>query len=192
MKFRGVALISLPFVLYFSGASAGPFGYDFDTFTPSAYGCGGQRGTFYRCDNAPKPHPDMEYYIVQYAEGVGLCMIKGVSNNIRDTVYGDETRNKTDEIHNQLKIKYGSGKKLDFLRSGSIWDEPRDWMMGLTKEERAYAYLWDLPNPIDGVSEIGLMARAARSDQGYIAVEFHSANTDACDEAESNDAASSF
>ena len=43
-----------------------------------------------------------------------------------------------DKLHDQLAKKYGTGKKHDFLRSGS----PRDWMMGIRKRERTYAYSW--------------------------------------------------
>lgn len=139
-----------------------------------------------------KPHPDIETYVVQYSESVGLCMIKGISKDIRDSIYGDETKRKVDKIYTQLTPKYGAGESFDFLRPGSIWDESEDWMMGLLKDERTYAFLWTLQKPVDGVSEMILAAKATNRETGYFIVEFHNSNSDECDKAEASKAADSF
>jgi hypothetical protein len=179
--------------MFLSGtATAGPFGLDDETFQLDQFQCGDEVSGFYTCLSVPKPHPDIETYIVQFVDGVGLCMIKGISKNIPDSIYGDGTRRKVDEIYDQLSSKYGKGDKLDFLRPGSIWNEPEDWTMGLLKDERTYAALWDLPSPVDGVADIALAAKAVNREASYFIVEFHKDNTDECDIAQSTKAADSF
>ena len=173
-------------------AFCGPFGLDFKNFSLAESGCADQKGSFYTCKSVPKPHPDIELYVIQYVEGVGLCMIKGISRDISDSIYGDNIRRKTDEIYDQLTTKYGKGEKLDFLRPGSIWDEPEDWMMGIIKDERTYAVLWQLSSPVEEVSEIVLAAQATSRDSGYFIVEFYNSNSAQCDSVQSEKAAESF
>jgi hypothetical protein len=51
---------------------------------------------------------------------------------------------------------------MDFLRAGSIWKEPEDWMMGLLKDERTLVAVWEkaLPNRIhDVVLKAGALSR---------------------------------
>jgi hypothetical protein len=60
-----------------------------------------------------------------------------------------------------VKLYGQPSNSADFLRSGSIWREPEDWMMGLTKKERTLATWWvalsrngqnvSLPHQITGI-----------------------------------------
>ena len=60
---------------------------------------------------------------------------------IQTNVYGNGIRDKFNKLHDILTKKYGKGKNYDFLRSDSIWNRPKDWMMGLLKGERALAWV---------------------------------------------------
>ena len=73
----------------------------------------------------------------------GLLKI-GFIWSIKTNVYGDGIRQKFDELHDILTKKYGKGKKYDYLKHDSIWDEPKDWMMGLLKEERRLVWFSDI------------------------------------------------
>ncbi len=60
--------------------------------------------------------------------------------------------------------KYGKRTKYDYLRSGSIWDEPKDWMMSLRQEERTLALFWSIDNGsvlAEHVSGISLQAKGS-------------------------------
>ena len=70
----------------------------------------------------------------------GLLKIRFIWS-IQTNVYGDGIRQKFDELHDILIKKYGKGKKYDYLKHDSIWDEPKDWMMGLLKDERVLAWI---------------------------------------------------
>ena len=93
---------------------------------------------------------------------------------IETNVYGDSVQKKFNELHDILAKKYGKGEKLDYLKSDSIWNEPKDWMMGLLKEERVLVWIqrdfadsnkWNL-------NTIGLQAKALRRDQGGLMLQY--------------------
>ncbi|MEO3480666.1 hypothetical protein AAFO90_23795 [Phaeobacter sp. CAU 1743] len=194
MNFMKVSLLVATLgVLSSVRAVAGPFGVDStDGFDLDQYECSEIAKAFYSCENVPKPHPDFEQYIVQYHPEVGVCMIKGVGKDIQDNRYGGSTVSAVDEIYGQVSSKYGEVKKFDYLMTGSIWDEPEDWMMGLAKDERTYAYFGEITPVVDGISKYIVAGKASRSDVGYVIVEFHTPVTDDCDTKASDDAASSF
>lgn len=134
----------------------------------------------------------MEFYVIQYAEGVGICMVKGVSKDVQSSVFGESIRDKVDHIKAQIEVKYGSGEDVRYLKSGSIWSEPNDWMTGLLKDERVYGTEWNLGSPIDGIDSIWLNAVGSKLDAGYFIVEFIVPNDERCDEADINAGASVF
>lgn len=190
LKVSLTAALSLAFTT--SLAPAGPFGFELDSFNPESYDCAQIQGSFYRCANPPKKHPDIERYIVQFIPGIGACFIKGISVDISDSRYGYNTRSAIDGIYDQLKGKYGDAEKFDFLRSGSVWDEPEDWMMGLTEDERVYAYMWKLPSPIDGISSLGIFANGLGSDTAFWSVEFSTPKSATCDATDAKNEADAF
>ena len=181
-----------------SPALAGPFGFDTTSKQNPAdvYSyCEDDGSGFFNveCTNAPKPHPDMKFYLVSFVEGLGVCGIKGISNDISDSNTGYTTQGDTDAIANQIKIKYGSWtNKEDFLLSSSIWDESRDWMMSLIKKDRLYAYVWDLNRPVNGIGSISVGAKALHTDTGYVVAEFLTPDYEKCETAKQNSAADSF
>ncbi len=181
-------------ILFSSGAYAGPFGFDLEK-SPSEYSfCDAKDEFNYSCTTAPKTHPDMESYVIKYVEGVGVCLVRGIGNDISDNPAGTSTKSQSERLTGQLSQKYGKNTEiLDFLMDGSIWDESEDWMMGLMKNERYYFVSWDLKvAPVDGVSGVYLAAKALSQSTGYIVVEFLTPVSDECDKVIDNSAADAF
>ena len=90
----------------------------------------------------PKPHPSFAIYGVEISKNYGVIAIIASSKDITTSVYGEAIRNEFDKIKNQISISYGQSKDYDLVKTGSIWDEPKDWMMALLKEERALGAFW--------------------------------------------------
>ena len=171
---------------------AGPFGFEFGAGADALRGCSEGNGGMWNCPTAPDPHPEFEFYIVQYTNETGICFIKGVGNDIRDNRFGSSSKIRLDEIRDQISLKYGEATKTDFLVPGALWSEPDEWLMSLRQKERFFAYEWPLDTPIDGVTEVYASVSALNSSTGYVVVEFYSEKNDRCDEIISNDEGSSF
>lgn len=118
-------------------------------------------------------------------EGVGICFVKGIGKTIRNDSYGITTKGRVDTVAKQLKQKYGTETdKLDLLFPGSIWDDSDDWMMGVRRNERFYAYSWFSEKgfkPVSEVAEIALGARAISGHDGYVVLEFYFKRNPQCD-----------
>ena len=60
--------------------------------------------------------------------------------------YGNDHRRAFDDLTEKTVAKFGEPEnKYDFLQSGSIWNEPEDWLMSLRKKERHLTWTWELP-----------------------------------------------
>ena len=142
----------------------------------------GQRGVFSTA-HLPKSLPEFEEYTLVVSPKEGLCKVSAIGRNISTSVYGSEGKQVFDRIDEMVAEKYGRGKRFDFLRSGSIWNEPRDWMMGLLKKERVLVSFWD---PKEGsslpptISNIGLELIALSTEKAYVRLSFEFFNFDAC------------
>jgi len=138
----------------------------------------------YRLINAPKPHSAFEAYIIKVAPKGGLCWIKAVGKDMTTSSYGLELRNAFREMERKLATTYGKHKTMDFLMTGSIWNEQNEWMMGLIKKERILMAIWEstegssLPSDL---KQIGLIAKANAQDNGYVAIEYSFINIDSCE-----------
>ena len=186
-------------LLLTSAAMAGPFGFDLeDPRKPSeAYRfCENtEGGVNFACTTAPKPHPDMEGYVVRFVEGVGTCQIMGLSRDVYDGGSGIIFRHNVDNIANQLKHKYGQwGQKVDTLIENTIFDQPSEWMFSLTRGERAYSYIWfssDLSiehhNRINSIILTALPSfERSLTNMGKYGIVFNTSLEDICEEAMSD------
>ena len=182
--------------LLFAGAAiAGPFGFDLkSSVEPSrAYRlCSKGDGSWnYECITAPKPHPEMDFYLVRFVKDVGVCGVRGVSMDIPDDGSGSNLRGHADYIANQLKHKYGQwSDKVDWLDNDSVFDELPYWMFSLSRGERYYGYRWsstDLPiEHRSSIDEIVLWTVAENKSAGWFVVEFTTPLEDACEKAMSD------
>ena len=100
---------------------------------------------------------DIEYYILIISDNHGLCKIVASGNKIETSVYGYELKSKYTEFKDMLKNKYCPNyefEEYDFLQYGSIWDEPRDFMMSLYKKERVMSSFITSKSTTDNINGI--------------------------------------
>lgn len=141
-------------------------------------------------DTAPSPHDAFEAYTYTTTPGSGLCKMSAIGKTIKTSVYGNELRSEYASLKAALTEKYGKPTNdFDRLRQGSIWDEPRDWMMALFKKERTLSAFWDAEPDKKGASKITLpndlviiriFATAEGTESGYINVSYAFSNESAC------------
>lgn len=122
-------------------------------------------------------------YFVLISPKEGVCKIVANAPLITNDAYGVVIKNRFAELATALKEKYGKPtSEADYLRTGSIWNEARYWMMGLSKKERVLATYWvtpevTLPAPL---SAIGLTTSAESSSSGKLQLAYEFDNFKAC------------
>jgi hypothetical protein len=122
---------------------------------------------------APKPHPAFDEYDLIFSPKEGLLKVQAIGPTISVNSYGDEAKEAFHDIAAQLSARYGPPNIADFLQAGSIWNEPKDWMMGLLKNERILASTWEWANdPHDaaGTNGITLDFDALDSGRGWLSL----------------------
>jgi hypothetical protein len=133
----------------------------------------------------PSPNPEFESYHLIVSPTTGLCKIIGVGNTISSDAYGSTVQSHFQNISDALTAKYGTPtNEFDFLKSGSIWDSPREWMMSIRQNERTKASYWGgpeaksrLPSPL---SVIELSVSALDSSDGYLMLVYEFTTSDKC------------
>ena len=129
----------------------------------------------------PKTHPSFDQYFVRINEKVGLYYIKAIGKPISTSVYGSELLSEYQTVLAGVRKTYGVPKEYNFLKAGSIWSEPNDWMMGLLKKERVLMSVWSINNGLilpDNIKQIILVGVALKQDTGYIVLEYYFDNYD--------------
>ncbi|WP_147269712.1 hypothetical protein [Rhodanobacter denitrificans] len=139
----------------------------------------------YVSSKAPKGHVAFQNYAYTIGDQSGLCSVVGLGDEFDADAYGNAVRSNFSTIEGALTKKYGEPTSTDKdLATGSIWSEPKDWMMGLLKNERPYRVDWNSssahPLP-DHLALIRLNARATSSDKAALAILYRFDNADACD-----------
>lgn len=139
----------------------------------------------YVSSKAPKSHVAFQNYAYTIGDQAGLCSVVGLGDEFDADAYGNAVRSNFSAIEDALTKKYGEPTSTDKdLATGSIWSEPKYWMMGLLKNERSYRVDWksSAAHPLpDHLALIRLNARAASSDQAALAILYRFDNFDACD-----------
>lgn len=128
-------------------------------------------GHAYVIEDVPKPHSRFESYILFISPKTGLCKIVAIGKNVSTNGSGYALRTEYQSVRDAIINKYGQNKEYDFLSNGSIWNEPRDFMMALVKEDRYLLSTWlgeDGDLFYDNISAILLEARAQDSSTGYL------------------------
>ena len=130
----------------------------------------GQSHLFY-AQSAPRPHPRFKAYALRVLPQSGLCEIRAVGADVSTSSHGTQLRAAFADLRDTL------------LLTGSIWNDPEDWMMGLLKNERYLQAAWDsesnasLKNEIE---DIILGARARSRDTGYLMLQYKFTNHARC------------
>lgn len=136
----------------------------------------------YSASSVPNPHPDFTIYSFLATPSHGLCRIRAIGKAIETSAYGTELINEFNKLESVLNKKYGASMRLDLLNKGSIWNEPRDWMIGMLKKERTLASYWSeeqkaLP---DNIGAIKLDSVAISNSNGFIVLDYDFTNIKAC------------
>ncbi|MDR5865143.1 hypothetical protein QC758_19510 [Halomonas campisalis] len=123
--------------------AAGPFGLEQGMKKEEI---GGLEATenplMYRATEVPVPSQHFERYSVMVGEEAGLCAVRAVTGPIETNRYGHELKNYFENLKGALTDRYGEGVSYDFLMPGSIWDESRDFMMGMVRGDRKLTSFW--------------------------------------------------
>ena len=132
-----------------------PLEYEFCKKEPDLY-----REHGYRCSSAPRPHPDLEVYNLQFVEDVGLCLIGAYM--VTALPFGDIV----DKLKSQIAQKYGppTGKGSESFISNT-------------------KYSWLPTAGFNGLGEvIGITIRAASDESiGWIEVRVWLVPTHLCE-----------
>ncbi len=118
---------------------------------------------------APKPYAAFEAYSLVISPDKGVLKIVAVGKTIGTNGFGSELHDAFNEIRGAVTTTYGKPETYDYLKSGSIWGEPQEWMMGLLKKERTLVAYWTVkdtkPNHI---TYIALEAAALSTEAGWL------------------------
>jgi hypothetical protein len=137
----------------------------------------------WRTETPPKPHADFDGFILIVSPTRGLCKVAAIGRDIVTNRYGSALSSAFERIDSALTNKYGEGEKYDSLYPGSIWNEPRDWMMGLAKRERSLWRYWSktkggtLP---DSIEDMMLEAKATGTEKGYLVLSIEYTEYEEC------------
>jgi hypothetical protein len=128
----------------------------------------------YELTGVPRQNPRFESYIVRIGRGL-VAGVTALGKDIDTSVYGEAVRKEFNSFSDTLQRKYGSYKRYDFLKVGSIWDEPKDWTTALLKDERVLCAVWggDHGSVLgDRITGIALQARVSDDGMGYMTLEY--------------------
>lgn len=131
----------------------------------------------------PKKNTNFSSFGLIISPTVGLCQIRAIGNTSINNSYGIPIRDEFDSLNESLVSLYGKNKKIDRLYSGSIWERPQDWMMGLTLNERVLAAEWKVPSEEmqkSNLESIILQARGEGKSEGYLFLQYSFDNQKAC------------
>lgn len=137
----------------------------------------------YTTDSVPKKNSDFDSFGLVISPVVGLCQIRAISDETSTDSHGLTIKSKVENISASLTSIYGKGKVTDVLLPGSIWREPRDWMMGIYKEERYFGTEWKgtKEHPLkNDLQSIVIQARSSGSDSGRVYLQYNFKNIDEC------------
>lgn len=174
-------------------AADGPFGVtmgsDISTYSTCVKS---DKPTFYTCRSLPRRHPEFESYVIQAATNIGVCRVKGIGRTVSSNSFGSKLKSTAKELSEQIALTYGQPKFHDEVMTGSMWNEPEDWMMANVRGELVYGYWWEDSNMPNNVKSIFLSAEALNLQSGILIVEFSFENAEQCDMIVRKEEAESF
>ena len=120
-------------------------------------------------DTAPRPHPSFETYSLSISPSDGLLKVVAIGKDIQTNGYGIEIMAAFHQTAEALAATYGTPQTADWLKPGSIWDEQREWTMGLLKRERELFALWNKDTRFSGIV---LESVALSQEVGYLKLSY--------------------
>ena len=139
-------------------------------------------GYWYVTDKLPKGNSKLDNYSLLITPVSGLCRIVGRATSIKTNAFGDQLISKFEFFETALNKKYGVGEKFDYVKSGSIWNDEKYWMMGLYQKERSLTSVWstEKDNLPTHLNYILLDTHARTTDEGVVTLNYEFINTDKC------------
>lgn len=178
--FSILLLVCIPIIVF---SQSGPFGLSMGMTLEQIINKTGKNPELVNNDlyrvKPPKTHDMFESYIVQISPTFGVVWIKAIGKDIVTNGNGTQLKVAFNDLVSSIEKTYGKYDRVDYLSSGSIWDEPEDFMIGLAKQDRYLMAGWEkkygstLP---DDITTIGVTATANSSSEGYISLEYYSPN----------------
>jgi len=93
--------------------------------------------------NVPKPHSMFTTYIAKFDQNDKIIRIVAGSEPTTLSVYGTEIKRKYQIVKESLEKKYNESESYNYLKQGSIWNEPKDFSIALFKREYIIYSFWD-------------------------------------------------
>jgi hypothetical protein len=125
-----------------------------------------------RLNRVPKSHPAFEFYSLIFSSKDGLLKIVAYGNDIPTNAFGEAVHDSFIEIRDAISQTYGQPEfTLDFVKAGSIWTDPQDWMMALLKKERELSAVWE-KNLQSHLHGIVIEADALSQEKGYLKLNY--------------------
>jgi hypothetical protein len=120
---------------------------------------------------APRPHPAFFEYALFFTPLDGMLKLAALGEPVDTNGFGAELRQEFLRLVKDISITYGVPTTYDYLKAGSIWNEPRDWMTGLMKKERVLDVFWK-PAPASRIIAVEIEAFAVSSDLGHVTLTY--------------------
>ncbi len=132
----------------------------------------------------PRPSPLFASVIIEAFPSTGVCTIIGATTDILLDTSGSQTRQKVDDDAAALATKYGAPRKGANC-TGTQDECSTLWPLEVMQGAANYAYLWTFNGPPrdDKIASVVLAAAASGPSRTYVALEYDSANAEACAEA---------
>lgn len=198
MTLRQIILVASLCARVAAAHADGPFGVSMGDSISTLPSCAPAKGSppgVYICSSLPKSHSGFRSFMVVSSKDAGICKVGAIGTEISDSTDGIKTRNKADEIANQIASMYGNWSiKYDFIHAGALFTENHRWLMALKLKERSYIYMWNAAQTAgkNGVDKISVEADAESTSIGYITIQFQFANFARCKQAMEKEEASVF
>jgi hypothetical protein len=94
-------------------------------------------------------------YIIKSSKKTGLCYIIAFSEGVATDRHGTQIKSKFNNFKKRLSLKYGEPTDLhDYLKSGSIWSKPEEWVDAVKYKDRKLQAFWSKNK--DNIELIGL------------------------------------
>jgi len=168
-----------------SSTLAGPFGFEQGQTLAELEAKVGKldrtdEPTVFRSVKAPVPLKGIEAYGLLVGKETGLCKVVGLGQDIATNDEGHALQAAYAELKAALTKKYGEPTMVaESLAEGSIWDEPKDFMMGLKLGERRHGVIWSKV-AAQGLATIVLQAEALNPNTGFLRLSYEFPNFKAC------------
>lgn len=182
MCMRLLIASSIAGFLIASAASAAPFGL---TMGATAQALKGTPQDGALLISVPEANAEFEMYAAMAPPGIGLCKINAIGVTHENDAYGSTTLRAYEAMKEALTARYGKpDSSYNFLKTGSIWNEPRDWVASILRNERNMITFWGVKTPLNSneVSAISLSVKATSSDDSYISLKYDLMNFASCEE----------